>query len=229
MLIGAKPEAKNSRGVDSDSVAKTALKNTIAPANQQDSITALLPERYLNYSDRTLGATLRAEHYAAFRRPPPTYDKSNGLFNVPIGPTADNLNTDRTLGATLRDEHYAAFRRPPPTYDKSNRFFNVPIGPIADNFNTDRTLGATLRAEHYASFRRPPPNYDKTNRLTNDPTGPTASNFNTDRTLGATLRDEHYAAFRRPPPTRDKHLGVGTSTNNITMTQSAQKNYNMSG
>ena len=114
MLIGAKPEAKNSIGVDSNSVAKIALKNTTAPANQQDSTTALLPERYLNFSDRTLGATLRADHYAAFRRPPPTYDKSNRPINVPIGPTAENFNSDRTLGATLRAEHYAAFRRPPP-------------------------------------------------------------------------------------------------------------------
>ena len=60
--------------------------------------------------DHTLGATLRDEHYAAFRRPPPTYDKT---FRSSTPKTIV-----KTLGATLRKEHYQAFRRPPPTRDK---------------------------------------------------------------------------------------------------------------
>ena len=63
--------------------------------------------------DRTLGATLRDEHYAAFRRPPPTYDKT---FRSSTPKTIV-----KTLGATLRKEHYQAFRRPPPTRDKPHK------------------------------------------------------------------------------------------------------------
>ncbi len=128
MLIRAKP--KNSMEFDSDSVSRTATKFTTAPTNQQDS-TALkfcaVPSSVQNFlhsnfdkanqaiftyeptgptennfnTDRTLGATLRAEHYAAFRRPPPTYDKTLCC----LSPT-DKFKTDRTLGATLRADHY---------------------------------------------------------------------------------------------------------------------------
>ena len=56
-------------------------------------------------TDRTLGATLRAEHYAAFRRPPPTYDKI-----IISSTTTTTVKTTLTLGATTREEHYQAFR-----------------------------------------------------------------------------------------------------------------------
>ena len=158
MLIGAKPR------IDSDFGSKTAIKNTTAPTNQQDPTAADFSKVAQKFDstaptdknfiiDRTLGATLRAEHYAAFRRPPPTYDKSNRSSNAPTGPTTGKFNMDRTLGATLRAEHYAAFRRPPPTYDRIFR--------LSTSTSTVKTLGATLRKEHYQAFRRPPQTRDK--------------------------------------------------------------------
>ena len=129
MAMLSKAKLKNPSEVDSDFVSKTATVFTTAPTNQQDSTAVKfcsVPSSVQNFShsifdkanqalftyeptgptennfntDRTLGATLRAEHYAAFRRPPPTYDKALHCRN----PT-DEFKTDRTLGATLRADH----------------------------------------------------------------------------------------------------------------------------
>lgn len=137
MLIRAEP--KNSNGVVSDFISKTATEFTTAPANQQDStaVKFCAGPTFLQKFSRSV------------------FDKANqALFTYdPTGPTTDNFNTARTLGATLRAEHYAAFRRPPPTYDKIFRSITMTT--------RTKTLGATLRKEHYEKFRRPPPTRDK--------------------------------------------------------------------
>ena len=84
----------------------------------------------------THGATCSAEHYHAFRRPPPARDKNqarripqtqamhnNEYFKMPrratkFKPTHFKL----TRGATLRKEHYQAFRKPPPTRDRKQEW-----------------------------------------------------------------------------------------------------------
>jgi hypothetical protein len=70
----------------------------------------------------THGATCSAEHYHAFRRPPPSRDK-NQARRVPQKQAMQNNDYFKTYskltrGATLRKEHYQAFRKPPPTRDR---------------------------------------------------------------------------------------------------------------
>ena len=81
----------------------------------------------------TLSATLNAECYTVFRRPPPTRDK-----NI-------------TLQAQISTAQYNTYHRPPPTRDKALAAFNC----------SPRTFGASLRKEHFQAFRRPPPTRDK--------------------------------------------------------------------
>ena len=71
----------------------------------------------------TLGAICSAEHYHAFRRPPPARDK-NQARRVPRKQAMQNndyfkIYSKLTRGATLRKEHYQAFRKPPPTCDRN--------------------------------------------------------------------------------------------------------------
>ena len=70
----------------------------------------------------TLGATCSAEHYHAFRRPPPARDKNQAGRVPEKHATHKNryfkIFSKLTRGATLRKEHYQAFRKPPPTRDR---------------------------------------------------------------------------------------------------------------
>jgi hypothetical protein len=71
----------------------------------------------------TLGATSSAEHYHAFRRPPPARGDKNQARRVPQKQAMQNndyfkISFKLTRGATLRKEHYRAFRKPPPTCDR---------------------------------------------------------------------------------------------------------------
>jgi hypothetical protein len=78
------------------------------------------------FSALTLGATCSAEHYHAFRRPPPARDKNqarriprkqaehnNDYFKMPRRATKFKVtHFMMTRGATLRKEHNQAFRKP---------------------------------------------------------------------------------------------------------------------
>ena len=186
-FIEAKP--KNSTGANSDFVS-TVIEHGTAPNNKQDPTTTQFcsargqksPDALLLFDDdRTLGATLSAEHYASFRRPLPLYDKTF-------------CSSTATTGVKLTHSIFDKAKKGQDTYE---------TGPATENFNNDRTLGATLSAEHYAAFRQPPTTYDKFFRSS------TSTNIvKLTLTFGATLRKEHYEAFRRPPPTRDKPQGV---------------------
>jgi hypothetical protein len=83
-IISAKQE--NSRDVDSEFIFRAKTNFTTAPTNQQDSTAALPPEqywkRYWKFRTLMLGATTRKEHYHAFRRPPPTRDKTPSTIKI---------------------------------------------------------------------------------------------------------------------------------------------------
>jgi hypothetical protein len=74
------------------------------------------------FSALTHGATCSAEHYHAFRRPPPARDKNQARRVPEKQATHKNkyfkISSKLTRGATLRKEHYQAFRKPPPTRDR---------------------------------------------------------------------------------------------------------------
>jgi hypothetical protein len=75
-------------------------------------------------SPALLGATCSAEHYNAFRRPPPARDK-NQARRVPQKQAKHKneyfkISSKLTRGATLTKEHYQAFRKPPPTRDRKH-------------------------------------------------------------------------------------------------------------
>jgi hypothetical protein len=72
----------------------------------------------------TLGATCSAEHYHAFRRPPPARDKKKARRVLQKQATHKNkyfkIPSKLTRGATLRKKHYQVFRKPPPTRDRKH-------------------------------------------------------------------------------------------------------------
>ena len=85
------------------------------------------PVNTTDYSTLTLGATLRVEHYQAFRKTPPNQDKLHEKqTTAPLTTTTTHSQEARaktdystwTLGATLHADQYKSLRKPPPTRDK---------------------------------------------------------------------------------------------------------------
>ena len=129
-----------------------------------------------DYSTLTLGATLRVEHYQAFRKPTPTRDKLHEKHTTALVKTTTThfqeamAKTDystQTLGATLHADQHMSFRKPPPTRDKLQEPHTTAwttanqVQVMTTTDYSTLTLGATHRVEHYQAFRRPPPTHNK--------------------------------------------------------------------
>jgi hypothetical protein len=115
------------------------------------------------FSALSLGATFSAEHYHAFRWPPPTRDKIHEATRATQNQAATTTNfSNLTSGATLREEHYHAFRKPPPIRDKSQEWTRATHkNQATTTIYFKLTRGATIRKEHYQAFRKPPPTRDR--------------------------------------------------------------------